>query len=1088
MTTADLQALAQVVAKERGVDPDLVARLIEAESSWNPGAVSPKGAKGLMQLMPATAADMGVKDPLDPEQNIRGGVEYLARMLEQFDNPVKALAAYNFGPGNVSAGKAWPEETINYVDKILPDAAPKRAKPSFEQVTSDPDFKNFSSETQKQILHQLIGPEAVQQFHASQNIPSMSAGPGAGPEPSTKPEAFERIMEATGISSLMDKVLGSPKSVRPALPSPTPSVEEQPINDSDVAQFLRGLSTAALPMAGPAVSTPLRVLAPVLGAGTAGTLAGGEVGRAIGEKAGAPETGSVLGEALGGLFAGGLASKLLPKVNSAASMAQNLAKRVKSAVVGREAAAADVNLPEMIARSRMSLANRGPVRGEIPRPAAPEPAPAPPSPAVASERMALADRGPVRGRVQPPQPAETRIVKTPQEVQAEKASRVLEVTPGAPSAPAPREVKLVLPDGREIPLGTSETPLIQPAGDVSGESVPLRPRRRELSTEGDEGQAKDFLGMLRRSLSSASDPSQKVSAAVEEAAATLPEATAAARPPAAASKQLDAAAAPAYNKVERRVDLATRKKVTEMTPEEMQQALLSDEKTGLGNRRAFDESPRKPVQVMFDAEGLKWTNDNLGHDVGDELLKAVGTAIREEAGAGFRFSGDEFGIEADTAEQAHALATKVRDRLSQAKIKATLPDGTTKEYQGFGLHYGVGEHADASEALKVADQALNASKQAAVKAGTRAERGGAPAGLRTVEPAGVSPVTPQGNQAVGGVPAEAAATQVEEVVSKPPTPGLGRVKSLPNEWKDNWAGKIKHMSEIDQRRAADLVMKGPKRTPAETTELDQLRAVRDQALAVEPIAPSKKGKSVAEMIQGIKKFEAENPVAVDPNRAIRVTGVDRTGKTHTQTFLDGEDMELQIGDWERRYDIEDLSMENIPDSEAGKFDAPDKPSVTLEDVPEASRWTEAKKSRLLELSTKNLSNKNTPKEAAEYQILHEKFLNTPPEHFYAQPTAVPKGKKAPLAASGESPAAAPVQEAAAAEGGAKTVPAAVVEAPASKSGPSAKVGGKEYRVGEIISEGPHAGKMVIEIEDGIPVLSSGKKLTSRGKASASTAP
>jgi soluble lytic murein transglycosylase-like protein len=109
-------------AGRNSVRTDLVRAVMQVESGFNPRALSPKGAMGLMQLMPATARELGVVDPFDPAQNIRGGVVYLRQLLDRYDNNEElALAAYNAGPGAVDRyGSVVPpyRETRDYVSRI----------------------------------------------------------------------------------------------------------------------------------------------------------------------------------------------------------------------------------------------------------------------------------------------------------------------------------------------------------------------------------------------------------------------------------------------------------------------------------------------------------------------------------------------------------------------------------------------------------------------------------------------------------------------------------------------------------------------------------------------------------------------------------------------------------------------------------------------------------------------------------------------------------------------------------------------------------------------------------------------------------
>lgn len=143
----ELHEVVNTISGRHHLDPDLVNSVIHAESGFNPHAVSPKGAQGLMQLMPQTASQLGVGNVFDPSANVEGGTRYLRELLERYNfDLIKALAAYNAGPQRVEQYRGVPPyfETRAYVAKIIRDFNRKKLAEKKAAATTKTSKKNAS--------------------------------------------------------------------------------------------------------------------------------------------------------------------------------------------------------------------------------------------------------------------------------------------------------------------------------------------------------------------------------------------------------------------------------------------------------------------------------------------------------------------------------------------------------------------------------------------------------------------------------------------------------------------------------------------------------------------------------------------------------------------------------------------------------------------------------------------------------------------------------------------------------------------------------------------------------------------------------
>lgn len=226
---------------------------------------------------------------------------------------------------------------------------------------------------------------------------------------------------------------------------------------------------------------------------------------------------------------------------------------------------------------------------------------------------------------------------------------------------------------------------------------------------------------------------------------------------------------------DRRTDLERRKRISEMSQEEMRRELLTNPVTGIPNRRAFEESKPKSVKVSIDVDSLKWVNDNMGHENGDRMLRDVAQALQAQAGDSFEVfhvSGDEFIAHGDSDVIVNESIQRAREILKSAEIEYTTQDGTQFIAKGIGFSYGTGAN------LEEADQGLRADKEQREANHERARRGERPPGVVEI-PASRGEVPVQ-ESVREGAPGRAAATATEEVKSVTSEPSLdpSRQKAL----------------------------------------------------------------------------------------------------------------------------------------------------------------------------------------------------------------------------------------------------------------------------------------------------------------------
>lgn len=225
MQASELDALIEEAAKLHNVPADLIRKVVHQESAGNPGAVSPVGASGLMQLMPDTAKEMGVTNLTDPKQNLFGGVKYLGQLLSKYNGDTRlALAAYNAGMGNVKKYGGIPpfKETQNYVDKISPLETPNTF--GFEQPPPS-DTPILGNPAPAQVVPPIPPP------FATTTLPTPEPSPSPSPMPSPEIVPAKPVSTSSTAQPKMVKYIAKDTETGEEYPIELPEGQPEPTDE-----------------------------------------------------------------------------------------------------------------------------------------------------------------------------------------------------------------------------------------------------------------------------------------------------------------------------------------------------------------------------------------------------------------------------------------------------------------------------------------------------------------------------------------------------------------------------------------------------------------------------------------------------------------------------------------------------------------------------------------------------------------------------------------------------------------------------------------------------------------------------------------